>query len=78
MLYFPLFFCLTMYDHKTKKNEITSVSEYKIFIFGSKAKEIKTKERTDNFFSTYYSFLNSETGLKLSSQTYFCLDITRF
>ena len=34
-----------MYDHKTKKNTIRSVSEYKIFIFGSKAKENKTKEK---------------------------------
>ena len=34
-----------MYDHKTKKNKIRPVSEHKIFIFGSKAKENKTKEK---------------------------------
>lgn len=34
-----------MYDHGTKKNTIRPVSEYKIFIFGSKAMENKTKEK---------------------------------
>ena len=38
-----------MYDHKTKKNKIRPVSEYKIFIFGSKAKENKTKKSKDKF-----------------------------
>ena len=38
-----------MYDHKTKKNTIRSVSEYKIFIFGSKATENKTKKERINF-----------------------------
>lgn len=76
-----------MYDHKTKKNKIRPVSEYKIFIFGSKAKENKTKKKKDKFFSMYYSFLNSMTGLKkslqlppvmLPSQTYFCSNNTHF
>ena len=76
-----------IYDHKTKKNKIRPVSEYKIFIFGSKVKENKTKKRKDKFFSMYHSFLNSRAGLKkslwlapvkLSSQTYFCSNITHF
>ena len=57
------------------------------FIFGSTANENKTKERKDKFYSMYYLFLNSMTGLKkslqlapvkLPSQTYFCSNITHF
>lgn len=75
-----------MYDHKTKKNKIRPVSEYKIYI-GSKAKENKTKKRKDKLFSMYYSLLNSMTEfkkslwlapVKLPSQTYFCSNITHF
>ena len=72
----------------TKQREIRLGQFQNIkFIFGSKAKENKTKERKDKFFSMYYSFLNSMTGLKkslrlapvkLPSQTYFCSNITHF
>lgn len=50
----------------------------KYLYLAPRLRRLRQKKERIIFFSTYYSFLNSETGLKLSSQTYFCLDITRF
>ena len=53
-----------MYDHKTKKNTIRPVSKYKIFIFGFKAKENKTKKERINFLVRIIHFWIPWQGLK--------------